>query len=142
MKTYMPNESAIERKWYVVDAQGKTLGRLASEVAKVLRGKNKPIFTPHADCGDNVIIVNAEKSILTGRKLEKKMYYHHTGWIGNMKKVKYSTLMKTKPVFVMEKAVKGMLPGNSLGRTQFTRLHVYAGPEHKHAEQKPQAYEV
>ena len=142
MSTCMPKAGDITRDWYVIDAEGKTLGSVAVAAAVLLRGKHKPVFAPHADCGDNVIIVNAEKIILTGRKLEKKMYYHHTGWIGNMKKVKYSTLMKTKPVFVMEKAVKGMLPGNSLGRTQFTRLHVYAGPEHKHAAQKPQAYEV
>ena len=137
MSTYMPKSGDIVRKWYVLDAAGKPLGRVAAEAAVLLRGKHKPQFAPHADCGDHVIIINAEKVVLTGNKLDQKMYYHHTGYIGNMKKVKYSTLMRTKPTFAVEKAVKGMLPDNTLGRQAFTRLHVYAGAEHKHAAQKP-----
>ncbi len=141
MSTYMANPQNVERSWYVLDAAGKTLGAVAVEAAVLLRGKHKPTYTPHVDCGDNVIIVNASKVVLTGKKAEQKMYYHHTGYIGHMKSVKYSTLMKTKPVFVLEKAVKGMLPANSLGRAAFNRLHVYAGAEHKHEAQKPAARE-
>ena len=141
MSTYMANPGTVERSWYVLDAAGKTLGKLAVEAAVLLRGKHKVTFTPHVDCGDNVIIVNADKVVLTGKKPEQKMYYRHTGYIGHMKSVKYSTLLKTKPVFVVEKAVKGMLPDNTLGRAAFNRLHVYAGPEHKHAAQKPVAKE-
>ena len=141
MSTYMANPQTVERSWYVLDAQGKTLGKVAVEAATLLRGKHKVTFTPHVDCGDNVIIVNADKIVLTGRKADQKIYYHHTGYIGHMKSVKYSTLLKTKPVFVVEKAVKGMLPDNTLGRAAFNRLHVYAGPEHKHAAQKPVAKE-
>ena len=137
MSTYMPKAGDITRDWYVLDAEGKTLGALAVEAATLLRGKHKPTFAPHADCGDNVIVINAEKVVLTGNKLEDKMYYHHTGYIGNMKKIKYKDLMKTKPEFVVTKAVKGMLPSTTLGRTALTRLHVYAGPEHPHAAQKP-----
>ena len=137
MSTYMPKAGDITRDWYVLDAEGKTLGALAVEAATLLRGKHKPTFAPHADCGDNVIIINAEKIVLTGNKLEDKMYYHHTGYIGNMKKIKYKDLMKTKPEFVVIKAVKGMLPSTTLGRTALTRLHVYAGAEHPHAAQKP-----
>ena len=141
MSTYMANPQNVERSWYVLDAEGKTLGALAVEAATLLRGKHKVTYTPHVDCGDNVIIVNASKIVLTGKKADQKMYYHHTGYIGHMKSVKYSTLLKTKPVFVVEKAVKGMLPANTLGRAAFGRLHVYAGPEHKHAAQKPEARE-
>ena len=141
MSSYIAKPSEIERKWYVIDAEGKTLGALAVEAATLLRGKHKVTYTPHVDCGDNVIIVNASKIVLTGKKADQKMYYHHTGYIGHMKSVKYSTLLKSKPVFVVEKAVKGMLPANTLGRAAFGRLHVYAGPEHKHAAQKPEARE-
>ena len=142
MSTYMANPQTVERSWYVIDAAGKTLGKVAVEAAVLLRGKHKPTFTPHVDCGDHVVIVNAGKIVLTGKKAENKMYYHHTGYIGHLKSVKYGTLLKTKPVFVIEKAVKGMLPANTLGAAAFGRLHVYAGPEHKHAAQKPAAREI
>ncbi len=142
MSTYMPKAEEITRDWYVIDAAGKTMGEVAVKAAVLLRGKHKPTFAYHEDCGDNVIIVNAEKVVLTGKKLDQKMYYHHTGYIGNMKKVKYSTLMKEKPVFAMEKAVKGMLPDTVIGRKAFTRLHVYAGPEHKHQAQQPATVEL
>ncbi len=141
MNTYMPNESAIERKWYVVDAEGKTLGRLAAEVAKVLRGKNKPIFTPHADCGDYVIVVNADKVSVTGRKLDQKVYYHHSDYVGGMKETKLREKLADKPEQVVELAVKGMLPKGPLGRRMYKKLFVYAGPEHKQAAQKPEALE-
>ncbi len=140
MSTYMPKSGDIVRKWYVLDAAGKPLGRVAAEAAVLLRGKHKPQFAPHADCGDHVIIINAEKVVLTGNKLDQKMYYHHTGYIGNMKKVKYSTLMRTKPTFVVEKAVKGMIPDTTIGREALTRLRVYAGADHKHAAQKPEEW--
>lgn len=140
MSTYMPKSGDIVRKWYVLDAAGKPLGRVAAEAAVLLRGKHKPQFAPHTDCGDHVIIINAEKVVLTGNKLDQKMYYHHTGYIGNMKKVKYSTLMRTKPIFVVEKAVKGMIPDTTIGREALTRLRVYAGAEHKHAAQKPEEW--
>ena len=138
MKTYMPNEAAIERKWYVVDATGLTLGRLASEVAKVLRGKNKPIFTPHADCGDYVIVVNAEKIVVSGKKLNDKIYYSHSDYVGGMKEATLKEMLEKKPEKVVELAVKGMLPKGPLGRKMYTKLFVYAGPEHKHAAQKPE----
>ena len=138
MSTYMPKASDITRKWYVLDAAGKPLGRVAVAAAVLLRGKHKPEFAPHTDCGDHVIIINADKAVLTGKKLDGKMYYHHTGYIGNMKKVKYSTLMRTKPEFAMMKAVKGMIPDSALGRTQLTRLRIYTGADHKHAAQKPE----
>ncbi len=141
MSTYMPKAGDITRDWYVLDAEGKTLGALATEAATLLRGKHKPTFAPHADCGDHVIIINAEKVVLTGKKLDQKMYYHHTGYIGNMKEVKYGTLMKTKPEFAVTKAVKGMLPSTTLGRKALTRLRVYKGAEHPHAAQNPQARE-
>jgi large subunit ribosomal protein L13 len=140
MKSFMASPEKIERKWYVVDANGCTLGRLASEVAKVLRGKNKPTYTPHVDTGDYVIVINAEKIAVTGKKLDQKMYYHHTGYVGHMKEVKYSTLMRTKPAFAMEKAIKGMIPDTTIGREALTRLRVYAGAEHKHAAQKPEEW--
>lgn len=142
MSTYMPKAGDIVRKWYVLDAAGKPMGRVAAQAAVLLRGKHKVEFAPHADCGDHVIIINAEKAVLTGNKLDQKMYYHHTGYIGNMKKVKYSTLMRTKPVFAMELAVKGMIPDSVVGRKALTRLRVYAGADHKHAAQKPEAWEL
>ena len=138
MKTYMPNEAAIERKWYVVDATGLTLGRLASEVAKVLRGKNKPIFTPHADTGDYVIVVNAEKIVVTGKKMSDKIYYRHSDYVGGMKEATLKEMLDKKHEKVVELAVKGMLPKGPLGRKMYTKLFVYAGPEHKHAAQKPE----
>ncbi len=142
MSTYMPKAGDITRKWYVIDAEGKTLGAVAAKAAVLLRGKHKATFTPNADCGDHVIIINADKVVLTGKKLDQKMYYHHTGYIGNMKKVKYSTLMKEKPEFAMTKAVKGMIPATVIGREALTRLRVYAGAEHAHAAQKPEVVEL
>ena len=138
MNTYMPNEAAIERKWYVVDATGCTLGRLASEVAKVLRGKNKPIFTPHADTGDYVIVINADKVVVTGRKLDQKIYYHHSEYVGGMKETTLREKLAKKPAEVVELAVKGMLPKGPLGRRMYKKLFVYAGAEHPHAAQKPE----
>ena len=138
MNTYMANPDKIERKWYVVDAEGKTLGRLASEVAKVLRGKNKPVFTPHVDTCDYVIIVNAEKVSVTGKKLDQKIYYHHSDYVGGMKETTLREMMAKKPEKVLELAVKGMLPKGPLGRSMIKKLHVYAGPEHNHAAQKPE----
>jgi large subunit ribosomal protein L13 len=137
----MPKAGDISREWYVLDAEGRTLGDVAVEAATLLRGKHKPTFAPHADCGDFVIVINCEKIVLTGNKLEDKMYYHHTGYIGNMKKVNYKTLMAEKPEFVMKKAVKGMLPSNSIGAKALTRLHVYQGAEHPHAAQQPKVRE-
>ena len=138
MNTYMPNASQIERKWYVVDAEGQTLGRLSAEVAKVLRGKNKPIFTPHADCGDYVIVVNAEKIKVTGKKLDQKIYYHHSDYVGGMKETTLREMLNTHPDRVIEHAVKGMLPKGPLGRQMYTKLFVYAGPDHKQQAQKPE----
>ena len=138
MKTFMASPATIDRKWYVVDATGMTLGRLASEVAKVLRGKNKPIFTPHIDTGDYVIIVNASKVAVTGKKLDQKMYYHHSDYVGGMKETTLREKMAKKPEQVIELAVKGMLPKGPLGRQMYTKLHVYAGPEHEQAAQKPE----
>ena len=142
MKTFMASPATIERKWYVVDATGHTLGRLASEVAKVLRGKNKPIFTPHMDCGDYVIIVNADKVNVSGKKLDQKIYYNHSEYVGGMKETTLREMMAKKPEKVMELAVKGMLPKGPLGRSMMTKLHVYAGPEHDHAAQKPEVLEI
>ena len=138
MKTFIANPATIERKWYVVDAEGKTLGRLASEIAKVLRGKNKPIFTPHLDMGDYVIVVNAEKIKVTGKKMDQKIYYHHSDYVGGMKETTLREKLAKKPTEVVEMAVKGMLPKGPLGRQMYTKLHVYAGPEHKHEAQKPE----
>ena len=138
MKTYMANPDKIERKWYVVDAEGQTLGRLASEVARVLRGKNKPVYTPHIDTGDYVIVINAEKIAVTGKKLQQKMYYHHSDYVGGMKETTLAEMMAKKPEMVVELAVKGMLPKGPLGRTMIKKLHVYAGAEHAHAAQKPE----
>ena len=141
MSTYMPKAGEITRKWYVIDAAGKPMGKVAVEAAKLLRGKHKAIFTPNADCGDHVIIINAEKAVLTGRKLDQKMYYRHTGYIGHLKEVKYSTLMKTRADFAMTLAVKGMIPDTVIGRQALTRLRVFKGAEHVHAAQKPEVWE-
>ena len=138
MQTYMANPDKIERKWYVVDAEGCTLGRLASGVASVLRGKNKPQFTPHVDTGDYVIVVNADKIKVTGKKMDQKIYYNHSDYVGGMKETTLKEMMAKKPEKVVELAVKGMLPKGPLGRKMYTKLFVYAGPEHKHAAQKPE----
>ena len=138
MKSFMASPATIERKWYVVDATGCTLGRLASEVAKVLRGKNKPTFTPHMDCGDYVIIVNADKVKVTGKKLDQKIYYNHSEYVGGMRETTLREMMAKKPEKVVELAVKGMLPKGPLGRSMFDKLHVYAGPDHEQAAQKPE----
>mgnify|MGYP004609158359 CR=1 FL=1 len=137
MSTFMANANTIERKWYVIDAANKPLGRTAVKVADILRGKHRPEFTPHADCGEFVIVINASKAILTGKKLEQKMYRHHSGYIGGLKEESYKHMMATRPEFAMELAVKGMLPHNTLGAKAFTRLHVYAGETHNHAAQQP-----
>ena len=139
MQTYMANPDKIERKWYVVDADGCTLGRLASGVASVLRGKNKPQFTPHVDTGDYVIIVNADKIKVTGKKLEQKIYYNHSDYVGGMRETTLKEMLAKKSERVIELAVKGMLPKGPLGRSMYTKLFVYAGPEHKHEAQKPEA---
>ena len=138
MQTYMANPDKIERKWYVVDAEGCTLGRLASGVASVLRGKNKPQFTPHVDTGDYVIVVNADKIKVTGKKMDQKIYYNHSDYVRGMKETTLKEMMAKKPEKVVELAVKGMLPKGPLGREMYTKLFVYAGPEHKHAAQKPE----
>ena len=138
MQTYMANPDKIERKWYVVDAEGCTLGRLASGVASVLRGKNKPQFTPHVDTGDYVIVVNADKIKVTGKKLEQKIYYNHSDYVGGMKETTLKEMLAKKPERVIELAVKGMLPKGPLGRQMYTKLHVYAGPDHDQAAQKPE----
>ena len=142
MSTYMAKAETLERKWYVIDAAGKPLGRTAVAAANILRGKHRPEFTPHVDCGEFVIIINADKAVLTGRKLEQKYYRRHSGYIGGLKEVQYKTLMATKPELAMELAVKGMLPHNTLGAKSATRLKVYAGAEHAHAAQKPEAVEI
>ena len=142
MSTYMAKVETVERKWYVLDAAGKPLGRTAAAAATILRGKHRPEFTPHVDCGEFVIIINADKAILTGRKLEQKYYRRHSGYIGGLKEVQYKTLMATKPELAMELAVKGMLPHNSIGAKSATRLKVYAGAEHAHEAQKPVAIEI
>ena len=138
MSTYMPKAGDITRNWYVLDAAGKPMGRVAAQAAILLRGKHKPTFTPNADCGDHVIIINTDKAVLTGNK--QKMYYHHSGYIGNLKEVKYSTLMKTRSDFAMQLAVKGMIPDTVIGRNALTRLRVYKGADHKHVAQKPQEW--
>jgi large subunit ribosomal protein L13 len=142
MKTYMATPSTIERKWYVVDAADKTLGRLAAEVAKVLRGKNKPTFTPHMDTGDHVIIINAAQVKLTGKKLTKKVYFRHSGYLGGDKYVTAGDMLKKNPVRMVEMAVRGMVPHNRLGADIIKKLHVYAGPEHPHAAQKPEVLTI
>ena len=138
MKSFMASPATIERKWYVVDATGYTLGRLASEIAKVLRGKNKPIFTPHMDCGDYVIVVNASKIKVTGKKLDQKIYYNHSDYVGGMRETTLREMLAKKPEKVVELAVKGMLPKGPMGRDMIKKLHVYAGAEHAHAAQKPE----
>ncbi len=140
MSTTLANPSTIERKWYIIDAAGKPLGRTAATVAVLLRGKNKVTFTPNVDCGDHVVVINCDKAVLTGNKLVNKVYYHHSGWIGGMKAVKYGTLMAEKSDKAMMLAVKGMLPGNKLGASALKRLRVYKGAEHENAAQKPEAY--
>ena len=138
MKTYMAKAEAVERKWYVVDAAGVPLGRLASQVASVLRGKNKPTYTPNVDTGDFVIVINTDKAVLTGKKLENKFYRYHTGYIGGLKEISYKKMMEEKSDLAVYEAVKGMLPKNSLGRTMLKKLKVYKGAEHNHAAQKPE----
>ncbi|MCX4328900.1 MAG: 50S ribosomal protein L13 [Lachnospiraceae bacterium] len=142
MKSYMASPSTIERKWYVVDAAGHTLGRLASEVASVLRGKNKPIYTPHIDTGDYVIIVNADKVKVTGKKPDQKIYYNHSAYVGGMKETTLKDMLAKKPEYVINHAVKGMLPKGPLGRQMFKKLHVYAGEAHVHEAQKPEVLEI
>lgn len=142
MKTFMASPATIERKWYVIDAEGLTLGRLSSEVAKILRGKNKPIFTPHIDCGDYVIITNASKIKVTGKKLDDKLYYSHSDYVGGFKSKTLREMEATKPEEVIRLAVKGMLPKGPIGRQMLKKLHIYAGPEHKNAAQKPEVLEL
>lgn len=139
MSTFMANKNTVDRKWYIIDAAGVPLGKTAAKAANILRGKHRAEFTPHVDCGEFVIIINADKAVLTGKKLEQKKYYHHSGYIGGLKEVSYKTLMATKPELAMQLAVKGMLPKNSIGRKSITRLKVYSGSEHKHQAQKPVA---
>ena len=140
MSTYMEKKGNVVRKWYVVDAAGKPLGKTAVIVADLLRGKGKPTYTPHADCGDNVIVINAGKAVLTGNKMEQKYYRTHSGWVGGLKETKARTMMENRSDYAMELAVKGMLPKNTLGRSCMTRLHLYKGAEHNHAAQKPEAW--
>jgi large subunit ribosomal protein L13 len=142
MKTFMAKAHEVQRKWYIVDAEGKTLGRLASEVAKILRGKHKPEYTPHVDTGDHVIVLNAEKVVLTGKKLDQKLYRHHSLYPGGLKEIKYRHFMEKRPEKAVELAIKGMLPKNSLGRAMFKKLRVYRGAEHEHAAQKPEKLEI
>lgn len=142
MNTFMAKPNEVERKWYVVDAEGMVLGRLASQVASILRGKNKPTYTPNVDTGDHVIIINADKVVLTGNKLNDKIYYHHTGYVGHMKETPYSKLMAEKPEFAVKKAIVGMLPKGPLGRKMATKLRVYAGAEHGHEAQKPKVLKL
>ena len=141
MNTFMAKPQDVQRKWYVIDAAGKPLGRVAVKAADILRGKVKPEFTPHVDCGDFVIIINCKEAVLTGNKLIDKKYYHHTGYIGSLKEVNYKTLMATRPELAMELAVKGMVPDTTIGRKALTRLHVYSGTEYKQVAQKPEKYE-
>ena len=142
MKSYMARPLEVERKWYVVDAEGQTLGRLATEIATILRGKNKPQYTPHVDTGDFVVVVNAEKVVVTGRKAEQKVYRRHSGYPGGLKETSYEQLMERRPTEILRRAVKGMMPKNRLARQQLRKLKIYAGPEHPHAAQNPQPYEV
>lgn len=142
MKSFMASPSTIERKWYVVDATGHTLGRLSSEIAKVLRGKNKPTYTPHMDCGDHVIVINADKIKVTGKKLDQKIYYNHSDYVGGMKETTLKEMLAKKPENVIYLAVKGMLPKGPLGRQMLTKLNVYAGPEHNNQAQKPEVLEI
>ena len=140
MSTYMPKSGEIDRKWYVIDAAGKPLGRVAAQAAALLRGKHKPTFAPHVDCGDHVIIINCEKAVLTGKKLEKKFYRHHSGWVGGLKEIRYDHLMRENPEKAMMLAVKGMLPDNTLGRKALTRVRIYKGEQHNNQAQNPTAW--
>ena len=142
MSTYMPKAGQVDRKWYVIDAAGKPLGRVAAQAAVLLRGKHKPTYAPHVDCGDHVIIINCAQAVLTGKKLEQKHYYRHTGYIGHLKDVRYDTLMAQKPEKAMELAVKGMIPSNSIGRDAMKRLRLFAGNAHIHTAQKPENWEL
>lgn len=142
MKSYMARPAQVERRWHLIDAQGQTLGRLATEIACVLRGKTKPQYTPHIDTGDFVVVVNAEKVVVTGKKAEQKVYRRHTGYPGGLKETSYEVMMERKPTEILRKAVKGMMPRTRLGRQQFRKLKIYAGPEHLHEAQNPQPYEV
>jgi len=142
MSTFMAKAHEVERKWYIIDAEGKPLGRVAAAAANILRGKHRPEYTPHVDCGEFVIVINAAKAVLTGKKLDQKIYYRHTGWVGGLKEVKYSKLMAEKPEFAMTKAIKGMLPHNTVGAKSLTRLRVYAGAEHENEAQKPEAWSL
>ena len=142
MKTYSVKQADITRSWYLVDAEGIPLGKLAVELAKILKGKNKPIYSTHLDVGDHVIVVNAEKVVLTGNKLQKKIYYRHSGYPGGLKEISYEMLMRDNPELAVEKAVRGMLPKNRLGRSMLGKLHVYAGPDHPHAAQKPEQLDL
>ena len=141
MSTYMPKSGEVDRKWYVIDAAGKPLGRVAAQAAVLLRGKHKPTFAPHVDCGDHVIIINCAQAVLTGKKLEKKFHYQHTGYIGHMKAVRYDTLMAQKPTMAMQLAVKGMVPDTTIGRAALGRLRLFEGAEHIHAAQKPENWD-
>jgi large subunit ribosomal protein L13 len=142
MKSYMARPQEVERKWYVIDAEGRTLGRLATEIAKILRGKNKPQYTPHVDVGDFVVVINAERVVVTGKKAEQKVYRRHSGYPGGMKETSYERMMERKPTAILRKAVYGMMPKTRLARQQFRKLKIYAGPEHPHAAQNPQRLEV
>jgi large subunit ribosomal protein L13 len=142
MKTYMARPLEVERKWHVIDAEGQTLGRLATEIARLLRGKNKPQYTPHVDTGDFVVVVNAEKVVVTGKKAEQKIYYRHTGYPGGLRETSYEVLLERKPTEILRKAVRGMMPRTRMGRQQFRKLKIYAGPEHPHEAQSPEPYEV
>jgi large subunit ribosomal protein L13 len=142
MSTYMPTAESINRKWYVIDAAGKSVGRVATVAAVLLRGKHKTTFVTHLDCGDHVIVLNAEKAVLTGRKLDQKFYRHHTGWVGHLKEINYRTLMESKPEKAIELAVKGMIPATVIGRSALGRLRVYRNGEHDHAAQKPEEWKI
>jgi large subunit ribosomal protein L13 len=142
MKSYVARPAQVERKWHRIDAEGQTLGRLATEIARLLRGKNKPQYTPHVDTGDFIVVVNAEKVAVTGKKAEQKVYYRHTGRPGGLKETSYEVMLDRKPTEILRKAVKGMMPRTRLGRQQFRKLKIYAGPEHPHEAQNPQPYEV
>ena len=142
MKSYMARPHTVERRWYLIDAEGQTLGRLATEISRILRGKNKPQYTPHIDTGDFVVVVNAEKAIVTGRKAEQKVYYRHSGYPGGLKETSYEVMLERKPTEILRRAVRGMMPKTRLGRKQLKKLKIYAGPEHPHEAQTPQPYEV
>ena len=142
MKSYMARPHAVERKWHLIDAEGQTLGRLATEVSRLLRGKNKPQYTPHIDTGDFVVVVNAEKIVATGKKAEQKVYRRHSGYPGGLKETSYEAMLERKPTEILRRAVRGMMPRTRLGRQQFRKLKIYAGPEHPHEAQNPQPYEV